>query len=235
MKVVTNQKVVKRYQKLGNITLIASMVVVGIGFYVMLKSDKSNSVLWGAVTMSISFVLSQIGIFFGNRFGIHPQMHEQITQSLKGLENKYLLVHYEAVVPHFLVGPSGIWAIIPYPQKGKISFDEKKQRWVQKGVGFFPKVFMQESLGRPDQEVKSYLKDIDKALIRLFPGETPPQVRAILAFTNPKAEVDADNATVPTMPIKKLKDFIRQQPKTNIIPEAQLEKIIASLPSEDII
>ena len=231
MKVVTNQKVVKRYQKIGNITLIASLVVVAVGFYFLVKS---NSVIWGAITMAVSFVLSQIGIFFGNRFGMHPQMHEQITQSLKGIENKYLLVHYEAVVPHLLIGPSGVWAIIPYPQKGKITFDEKKQRWIQKGVGGFAKLFMQEGLGRPDTEIKSYLKDINKALVRTFPDETPPKANAILVFTNPKAELNTDNASVPTMPIKKLKDFIRQQPKTNVLTDAQLEKLMASLPKEDI-
>ena len=231
MKVVTNQKIVNRYKKIGNFALIGSLVVVGVGFYFLVKT---NSLIWGAITMSVSFILSQIGIFFGNRFGMSPQMHEQITQSLKGIENKNLLVHYEAVVPHLLVGPSGVWAIIPYPQKGKITFDEKKQRWIQKGVGIFAKLFMQEGLGRPDQEVKSYLKDLDKALERTFPDETAPKANAVLVFTNPKAELDVENATVPTLPIKKLKDFIRQQPKQNVLSEDQLGKLISSLPKEDI-
>jgi hypothetical protein len=236
MKVITNQKIVKRYKTIGNFTLIGSLVVVAVGFYIMLKlqEPESNAVFWGAITMSVSFILMQIGIFFSNRFGISPQLHEQITQSLKGIENKNLLVHYEAIVPHLLVGPSGIWAIIPYPQKGKISYDEKKQRWVQKGVGIFQKLFMQEGLGRPDQEVKSYQKDLDKALERTFPNETPPKSNIVLVFTNPNAELNIENAPVPTIPLKKLKDFIRQQPKTNALSEAHLQKLKDSLPSEDI-
>ncbi|MBI9047783.1 MAG: hypothetical protein JEZ00_00065 [Anaerolineaceae bacterium] len=227
MNVVTNQKIVKRYQTIGNFSLIGSLVIIGVGFYFLIKS---NSMMWGLITMSASFILSQIGIFFGNRFGVHPQMHEQITQSLKGIENKNLLVHYEAVVPHLLVGPSGVWAIIAYPQRGSISYDEKKNRWTQKGVNLFTKLFMQEGLGRPDQEIKSYLKDIDKALKKTFADEEAPKAKAILVFTNPKIEISAENAPVPTLPIKKLKDFIRQQSKHTSLSDEQLTKLKAALP-----
>jgi hypothetical protein len=230
MKVITNEKIVKRYHSIGNFSLIGSLVVIGVGFYLLLKS---NSLSWGVITMSVSFILSQVGIFFGNRFGIHPQMHEQIIQSLKGLENKYLLANYEAIVPHLLVGPSGIWILVPYTQKGKISYNSKKNRWQQKGVNIFSKLFMQEGLGRPDQEVKSYVKDVQKALNKAFVEQEIPQVKAILVFTNPQVEISADNAPIPALPIRKLKDFIRQQSKVNGISDEQLKQLKAVLPQPE--
>ncbi len=230
MKIITNGKLVKRYRTFGNISLIVSLVVIGVGFYFLVKE---NSLLWGAVTMSVSFILSQIGIFFGNRFGVHPQLHEQVSQELKGLDNHFQLFHYTTVVPHLLVGPSGVWILIPVTVKGKISYNSAKNRWNQKGVNLFAKLFMQESLGRPDLEAASAIKDVEKEFKKVYKGQKAPQVNALMFFTNPKVEVSAGNSPIPAFPIRKMKDFIRQKTKANTITEEQLTHLLAFLPQGD--
>jgi hypothetical protein len=227
MKIITNDKLVRRYRLFGNISLIVSLVVIGVGFYFLVKE---NSLLWGAVTMSLSFILSQIGIFFGNRFGVHPQLHEQVSQELKGLDNHFELLHYTTVVPHLLVGPAGVWILIPVTVKGKISYDSSKKRWRQKGVSLFGKLFMQESLGRPDVEAISAVKDIEKEFKKVYKGQKAPQVNALMFFTNPKAEVSSVDSPIPAFPLRKLKDFIRQKSKGNTITDEQLTQLLAFLP-----
>ena len=230
MKVVANEKTIKRYRSIGNFALIGSLVIIGVGFYFLLKS---NSMSWGVITMAASFLLSQIGIFFGNRFGIQPALHDQITQSLKGLENKYTLYHYNTTVPHLLVGPSGLWVIIPLIQKGNMSYNVKKKRWKQAKVSFFAKIFMQENLGRPDQEVDSYLKDLNKALTKVFDGQDIPEAKPILVFTNPKSDINAEGSPVPALPIRKLKDYLRQQSKVVGLTENQLNRLRSVLPEPE--
>jgi hypothetical protein len=230
MKVIANEKNIKRYRTVGNYALIGSLVIIGIGFYFLMKT---NSLSWGVITMSVSFILSQIGIYFGNRFGIKPPLYEQITQSLKGLENKFSLYHYSTIVPHLLVGPSGLWVIVPFTQRGNMVYEPGKNRWKQKKVSFFAKVFMQENLGRPDAEVSSYVKDIEKELGKVFKGQEVPPVKPVIIFTNPKSEVNAEGSPVPAMPIRKLKDFIRQQSKIACVSEAQLNQLRDVLPKPE--
>lgn len=230
MKVVANEKSIKRFRSIGNFALIGSLVIIGVGFYLLLKS---NSMSWGVITMAASFLLSQIGIFFGNRFGVQPPLYEQISQSLKGLENKYTLYHYNTSVPHLLVGPSGLWIIVPFIQKGNMRFDTKKNRWKQEKVSWFAKIFMQEGLGRPDQEVDAYVKDISKDLKKVFGEQEIPEVKPVIIFTNPKSEINTDDAPVPAMHIKKLKDFLRQQSKTIALSEEQLTKLKNALPEPE--
>jgi len=206
-------------------------VVIGVGFYFLMKE---NSLIWGAVTMSVSFILSQIGIFFGNRFGVRPPLHEQISQQLKGLDNRYHLFHYSTIVSHLLIGPSGIWILIPFAQKGKISFNQKKNRWQQKGVSLFAKIFMQENLGRPDLEVQSAIKDVEKEFNKIYKGQVAPQVNALMFFTHPKSEVIATDSPIPAVPLRKIKDFIRQKSKSNSITDQQLANLMTFLPISEV-
>ena len=54
---------------------------------------------------------------------------------------------------HLLVGPVGVWVLMPRHQAGRITYDENKNRWRQKGGNFYLKIFAQENLGRPDLEI----------------------------------------------------------------------------------
>ncbi|MEM5773378.1 MAG: nuclease-related domain-containing protein [Anaerolineaceae bacterium] len=232
MKIITNQKLVKRNRKIGQITTFASMGVLGLGLYM---SFSQNYVTLSFLALLVGFALSQIGIYFGSRWGRSPRPDEVISAALKGLDNKYTLYHYASPVNHLLVGPGGLWVISPYFQKGTITYDARKNRWQQKGGNVYMKVFAQEGIGRPDQEVKHMLDEMDRFLSKNLPeGKTPPAVRPALVFTDGKAVIQVENAPVPTLPIDKLKDFIRRHAKESPLSSETIAAVEEILPKEEI-
>ena len=234
MKIVSQNKLIKRNKKIGNYTTIGSLVILGLGLYISFTAQTSEAFTWSMVCLIVGFLLSQIGIFFGNRWGRSPRPDELISKELKGLDDKYTLYHYVTPVPHLLVGPAGIYVISTYIQGGKITYDAKKRRWQQKGGNLYMKWFAQEGLGRPDQEMNSSINDV-RAMIQKT-AEIPglPEPDGLLVFTNPKAQVDAPEAHLATLQLDKLKDYVRGQAKRSPAPMDAIRLLQQQLPTESV-
>ena len=213
MNVIIDEKTIKRNAKVGQVLTIVSLVVLGAGMYITFQKPELVIVSIGALLFG--FLLSQIGIYYTNRWGRSPRPDEQISAALKGLDKRFGLYHYQTPAAHVLVGPAGVWVFIPKHQRGKITY--QKNRWKQQGGGFiqgYLRIFAQEGLGRPDLEVESETERLSKFLKKKLPeGFELPEIQAALIFSSPDAEIDADDAPVPAMPAKKLKDFIRNKAK----------------------
>ncbi len=230
MKVLTNEKTIKRNAKIGEFSSIIALVVLAGGMYVSFAMPQQFSL--SAAALIIGFILSQVGIYFGNRWGRHPRMDERLTAALKGLTKDYTLYHYLTTANHLLVGPAGVWIIEPYYQRGKIVYEGGK--WKQKGGGLllgYLKIFAQEGLGRPDLEVKADVDNLASALKKNLGEEIPP-INAALVFTDNRAELDVEGAPLPTMKIDQLKEHLRKHAKANPFPPAEIKKVLAALPEE---
>jgi hypothetical protein len=210
MKIIMNEKTVQRNKKIGQITTIGSLAILGVGLYL---SFTQQLLTWSFGCLVAGFLISQIGIHYQSRWGRSPRVDELVTKELKGLEDKYYLYHYTTAIPHLLVGPAGIWMIMPFFPGGKITYNEQKKRWEQKGGNAYMKIFGQDSLGRPDLDAQSYMRDLQKYLKKRLPDTEIPPIKTAFLFTNPKVEVQAQNAPIPTMATDKLKDQIRRTAK----------------------
>ena len=212
MKIVLDQKKVNRYYKIGMYTSLGSLVLlIAAVALTIIFATRPEMALYSFIAMLLGLILSQVGVFFSNRWGKSPRVDERISQGLKGLDDRYVLYHYVTAVPHLLAGPAGIWVLVPEYQGGQITYENSKFR--QKGVGFFSKVIGQEGLGRPEMEAKSYREDMVRYLRKALPDGNIPEVQTLVVFTNPKASVQVQDAPVPTMHVEKLKDFIRRMAK----------------------
>ncbi len=230
MQIVTNEKLIKRNRRIGQVTTIASLVVL-IGGLIASFTPEYLGYSFGALIGG--FLLSQVGIYFGNRWGRSPRTDEKITAALKGLGDQYTLYHYTSPVPHLLVGPAGVLVFLPIYQAGTISYDATKNRWKQKGGNWYLKLFGQESLGRPDMEASTYVKDMQSWLAKNFPGQPMPTPEALLVFTNDKAVLEVEGAPLPAMMEDKLKEFIRRKVKGAAVSTAAILSIQAALPKEE--
>lgn len=213
MKIVIDEKLINRNAKIGQILTIVSLVTLGAGMFITFQ--KPDLLLISIGALLVGFLLSQVGIYFTNRWGRRPRPDEQISQALKGLDKRYALYHYQAPASHVLVGPAGVWIIIPKHQRGTITFS--KNRWRQSGGGFiqsYLKIFAQEGIGRPDLEIETDIESLTKFFRKNLPdGLEVPDIQAALIFSNPEVDVQADEAPYPTLPAKKLKEFIRKSAK----------------------
>jgi hypothetical protein len=133
-----------------------------------------------------------------------------------------------------VVGPAGIWLVLPYSLRGKVTY--KKKRWNVGGGGFaqgYLRLLGQETIGRPDLEVGSQAASLQKLFKKKFNDdeETPP-IYAALVFLDDKVEIQADDAPLPTLHIKKLKEYLRKAAKEKPFPVEELERVKVAL-SED--
>lgn len=230
MKIVSNTKLIQRNRKIGQVLTIGSLIVLGVGLYISFQAPLLS---WSLLALVIGFLMSQVGIYFGNRWGRSPRPDEQLNAALKGLDNRFTIYHYTGPVTHLLVGPAGVWVLLPYHQRGTITYD--KNRWRQKGGGiglFYMKLFAQESLGRPDVEAKAEIEDMERFLAKELGENEAPPAQAALVFTNPQAIVQAADAPLPTLELEKLKEFIRKKVKENArsMPPESLKVITSALP-----
>ena len=216
MEIITNESLIRRNARIGQITSIVGLIVLAGGAYISFTQSQ-QMVPISLAALLVGFALSQIGLFFGNRWSRRPRPDETLNQALKGLDDRYALYHYSTPAAHLLIGPAGVWVLLPRHQRGKITYEEEKGRWRQKGGNMYLKIFAQEGLGRPDLEVGSEINAAEGYLAKILSKDEVPEVQAALIFTNDRAEVEADNAPSPTLHVKKLKDFIRKTAKSKPI------------------
>ena len=210
MIIVRNEKLIKRNTQIGKYSGIIAIAILGGGMY--LSFQYKDQVMYSLIALILGFILSQVGIYYSNRFGRSPRPDQELDNALKGLDNQYALYHYQSPVDHLLVGPAGIWILFPHLTKGKIIFDDKKERWKKLGGNFYMRFFAQDSIGNPAQEIDSAMKRLQKGLGKI-PDFEFPVIKSALVFVNEHAEVDAENAPYPTLHARQLKKLIRKEAK----------------------
>ena len=235
MKILTHEKNIKRNARIGQYTSLAALLILAGGMYVSFVYPNQLYISFAALL--IGFILSQVGIFFGNRWGRHPRVDEKITSALKGLTKDYTLYHFLTPVNHLLVGPAGVWIIEPYYQRGTITYD--KGKWKQKGGGIllsYLKVFAQEGLGRPDLEAKADQDTLSAHFKKTLGEDQPiPPVNSVLVFTDERAVLNAEGSPTPAMKIENLKEFLRKFAKQAALPAEEIKRITSTLPDESLV
>ena len=212
MKIIKNEKLIKRNATIGNWTSIAALAILGGGMYISFK--RQELFVYSLVALLVGFTLTQIGMYMGNRFGRSPRPDEKLDAGLKGLQNEFVMYHYTTPASHLLVGPAGVWVVMPYHQRGQVEF--RKNRWQIKGGGFlqgYMRIFGQEGLGRPDIEIDGELRSLNKYLSKKMDESQLPEINALMVFTNDDIEIDGEDAPIPALKLKQVKDFMRQKAK----------------------
>jgi hypothetical protein len=228
MKIIKNEKLIKRNGAIGNYTSLAALVVLGLGMY--LSFAKRELVAYYLVALLLGFILTQIGMYMGNKFGRSPRPDERLDAGLKGLQNEFVMYHYTTPASHLLIGPAGVWVVMPYHQRGQIAF--RKNRWRMSGGGFlqsYMRIFGQEGLGRPDIEIDSEIKALKKYLLQHMDESEIPEINALMVFTNDTVELEADDAPIPAMKLKQIKEFIRQKAKEKKLSAETLNQLKTAL------
>ena len=229
MKIIKNEQRIKRNAQIGSWTSLAAMAVLGLGMYI--SFTRTDLIIYSLIALIAGFTLTQVGMYMGNKYGRSPRPDEKLDTGLKGLSNDFSIYHYTTPVSHLLVGPGGVWVLMPYHQRGQVTF--KKNRWQMSGGGFmqgYMRIFGQEGLGRPDYEIEGEVSALKKYLAKQMDDAEIPAINAVMVFTNDGVEIEAAETPVPALKLKQLKEFIRQKGKGKLISQTQLAAVKAALP-----
>jgi hypothetical protein len=230
MKIFRNDKLIRRNSRIGGIATLAglALLVGGMVFTIFIRDPAKIG--WSWLLLLTGFLVSQMGVYYGGKFGRSPRPDEQIDRALKGLDERYSIFHYTTAVPHLLVGPAGVWIFLARHQGGKVIF--AKGRWRQTKTGClqaYLRVFAQEGIGRPDLDIPVETASLEKFLRKKHPEIEMPPIQTALVFTNEKVELDVDGAPTPSLPAKELKEFIRKKAKDTPFPMTKVKEIVAAL------
>ena len=132
MKIIKNEKLIKRNGKIGQWTSLGALVVLGLGMYI--SFNRTDLFAYSVAALLLGFTMTQVGMYMGNRYGRRPRPDEKLDAGLKGLQNEFVIYHYMTPASHLLVGPAGIWVVLPYHQRGQVKYS--KNRWRMGGGGF---------------------------------------------------------------------------------------------------
>jgi hypothetical protein len=235
MQIITNDKLVRRNRAIARYASIVGLIVLIGGMIV--SFSRPELVIISFAALILGFLLSQVGMYFTNRWGREPRPDQFLNQGLKGLDNKYTLYHYTSPVPHLLVGPAGIWVLLPKHQRGVITYE--RGRWRQKGGGLlqsYLRIFAQEGIGRPDLEIASEVDSLEAYLKKNLPENDGIPIQAAIVFTSDKAELQLGEGVetpVPTLSVNKLKEFIRKSAKSKPITLEKLQMVQVLLSPQD--
>ena len=233
MKIIKNEKLIKRNRQIGQWTSLSAFVVLALGMYI--SFTRTDLFVYSIAALLVGFTLTQIGMYMGNRYGRSPRPDEKLDASLKGLQNEFVIYHYITPASHLLVGPAGIWVLLPFHQRGRVTY--KKNRWKMSGGGFlqgYMRIFGQESIGRPDVELNAETNAVKRHLANHMDESEIPEISGMLIFTSDDVEINAGDATVPALQLKQIKNFFRQKAKEKDKPitPTQLAAVKAALPKE---
>ena len=231
MKIYSNEKLIKRNNRLGQIASILSLIVLGVGMYFSFRDTEGNYIALTFGALIIGFLIFQFGNYYLSRWGKSPRPDELITAALKGLDDRYSLYHYVTPLFHLLVGPTGVYALLPYNQAGRLYYDEQRNRWRQKGGNAFLKLFGNEGLGRPDMEAKYAQSDLVSYVKKLGLDPAPLTDNVIIVFTNAKADISIENSPSFAVTGEKLKEFLRKKMKENPVSVEWISTFLSKLPS----
>ena len=224
MKIFTNEKLIKRNARIGSIANTTGLLVlVGVMILSFMNPDYFN-LYW--IGLFLGFALSQIGIFYRNRWGRQPRPDELLDQGLKGLNDQYAIYHYTTPVSHLLVGPSGLMVLLPYYQVGKITYEKKRYR--QRGGGIMQRwlrVMGGESIGRPELDASNEVSSINRYISKKLPDANLPDPHPIMVFTSDNAELEVDGAPITTLHLKELKNTIRKIAKEKPLTTEQVKEV----------
>lgn len=209
MKLVINEKTIKKNKLIGQVTTFASLAVLALGLVFAFSKDMTK-ILYSYIALIIGFVLSQVGMYFSTRFGRSPRFDELFKDAFEKLRHEYTFYVYSSPVPFLLLGPCSIWVPIPVTATGKISYENGK--WKQHGGNFMMKIFGQDTLGKPLLEASSNEEALRKYLATCgIPKEEQPSIKHIMVILTKNTVVgEVGESPIPVVNLEDLKRSVRR-------------------------
>ena len=226
MQLVINEKLLKKNKLIAQIATFSSLAILAIGLVFAFSKDMTKMLL-SYLALVLGFILSQIGIFFTNRYARKPRYDEMFADVLQKLNNEYTFYVFQRPVPMFIIGPCNIWIPLPITAGGKIFYS--KGKWRQQGGNFMMKLFAQEGIGRPEVDAITGVREITRLLeAKGISNEEIPEIKTVLVTLAESVEIgDIESAPTPIIELKKLRRFIKHHDKEckKLLAPEKLKKI----------
>lgn len=223
MKITSNEKEISKNTKIGYWSVLISYPILAWG--AMLYLISSDNLKTSFPMMLIGLILFQIGKTF-RPWGRGAE--NQFNKALGKLGNEYHIFHYRKNVSHMLIGPAGIWLLIPNYSQEDVEYNEKSRKWKPVYSSIWKRFgsFFKEKFGRPDMELLIESGTLDKFLQKFWTYEESPHINAAIIFMDESIKLFTKNSPIPSIKLSKLKETIRKKEKESKITQKMIENFI---------
>jgi hypothetical protein len=206
MRIVRNERHIRVRSFIGKNAALVGLGALAIGL--ILSFIQPDQLLIMTICMVVGIFFSIVGGIFADRYAGPLAHHDALSAVLKGLDNQYVLAQYILPVPHVLLEPGGLTALVVRSHGGQVTFQEEG-RWKHRQPGkVFRQMMGQPGVGVPDLEADHQVEKLKRWLADHLPDAKVP-VRAAIVFVNPDVQLDADDSPVPAFYGKKIKAWLR--------------------------
>lgn len=230
MRIIDNDALYQRNARLGFYANVLGALMILAAAYTLFAQQQPSLGIYFLLLLG-GIIALQIGLYFG-RWARRPD--EALNQALKGLDDSYTIYHHQCPVPHLLVGPAGLWILMPKHTRGTITYNKDKQTWRSEGGNMFSRIYRrltQEGVGRPHIEAMFEASALDRFLQEHWESEEKLHVQAAVVFVDPRAEVKVGDAPIPAATTKNLRKIILSGEEKGQMEKATIKKLGAILSS----
>ncbi len=228
MRIIDNDILYTRNARLGfYANVLGTVLVVAAAYILFAQTTPSFGIYFGLLLGGIIFL--QVGLYFG-RWSRRPD--HALNHALKGLDYSYSIYHHRAGVSHLLVGPSGVWILIPKYTPGEISYEKEKQTWRAGGGNLFSRFYRwltRERVGRPHIEAMYEAADLDRFLQKKWQNQQSLHVQAAIVFLDEDAQLNTGDSPVPATTLKNLKKTILSGEEKAALSKERLDQLREAL------
>jgi hypothetical protein len=226
MKITSNEKEIDKNTKIGFWSVLVSYPILTWAAILFLISEENLKTSFPM--MLIGVILFQIGRTF-RPWG--RGAHSQFNKALGKLGKEYHIFHFRKNISHLLVGPAGIWLLVPHYSKEDVKYHEKSQKWKPDYASFSKKIgsIFKDRFGRPDMELLIESDTLDKFLQKFWKFEEAPHIDGVIVFMNDTINLDTKNSPIPSIKLSKLKEFFRKKEKEATISDKMIKNFIEVL------
>jgi hypothetical protein len=225
MRVETNEKLAQRNRKIAQYLFFATFGVLLLGILFVnqqaatISSDNVMAItLLQTAVLPVAFITTIISVRMTNLWVRQPRPEVVIREGLKGIGNKSVLYsYYHFPARHVLVCPQGVFAMVTRFQDGRYTVEGDKWITHKSAITRLLSIFRFDNIGNPTADA---LKAAEHVKTLLQPIAPNIEVRPLIIFVSPRAELTITNPTVPVVyavgkkpPV--LKDLLRDFGKEN--------------------
>jgi hypothetical protein len=220
MQITTNEKLIRQRSRLGTYASLGGLAVLIAGFAASFRQD----LLWiSLIAIVLGFILAQYGNYSLRRWGRSPRPDQVIETALKGFDDRYHYYAWTLPLPYVLLSPQGIHAFIVRDQTGQITVNGSQ--WKSKlSISRILMAFASEGLGNPSSEAIDHANRLTnwiKSKLPDFAGTVQP----VIMFTDPRAQLEINQPTVPVLEPKGLKKWLRGAGRGDALKAADLRAL----------
>ena len=233
MKIHTNEVIIAKRKKQAGIVTTVALVALAGGLVVNFISTSREVInplyIWATITLlAVGFIAATISSNMVNHWVKEPRPDQFFVKALKGLDNRYVLFNYTSAIPHVLLSQNTIYALMPKLTDGEISVTERKWRRKFKASRLL-RFFGEEGLGNPTVEAEHQQQKLTQLVHNNITNGDDLTIETLIIFTDPNAQLTLENPTMPVVPGKQLKKYLRQESQAAEINREQRQQLIALL------